>query len=191
MAFLLILAGFFLRLEYLREFAPAVNFDLAVGADVMEYDARARGILAGRFFSRIPDIHGPLYSCFLALVYRISDYSVPAARTIQLFLNFLAWIGIFFLLIRRYRVPVRGGLIFLALAMLYPVPFFHQAELISESLMLPLSAGFLWLMTLADEPERRRRSSLLLIFGAGAELFNVFLPTRKRNPPSLAFQRRP
>lgn len=168
LAVLLITAGLLLRLEYLRQFSCSPLFDLALGADVMEYDARANGILAGRFFARFPDIHGPLYSCFLALVYRISGHSVPAARIIQLFLNFAAWIAIYFLLLRRLRVPQTGALIFLALAMLYPVPFFYQAELVSESLMLPFTAAFLWLMALAGEKERRLRYVLLLTFAAGA-----------------------
>ena len=52
--------GLLLRLEYLREFATALNFDLALGADVLEYDARAREILNGGFFPDHPEIHGAL-----------------------------------------------------------------------------------------------------------------------------------
>jgi len=148
-AAMLLLAGIALRGIYLLEFARQPHFEFAIGADVLEYDARARAILAGRFFPAEPDIHAPLYSCFLAGVYRITGYSVPAARLLQLALNFAAWVALW-LLLRRRRIS--GGMTwsFLALAMLLPVPCFHQAELISESLAIPLVAALLWLCELAE-----------------------------------------
>ena len=165
-AAMLLLAGIALRGVYLAEFSRLPHFALAVGADVLEYDARARAILAGRFFPAEPDIHAPLYSCFLAGVYRITGYSVPAARLLQLALNFAAWVALW-LLLRRRRLPAGMTWSFLALAMLLPVPCFHQAELISESLAIPLVAALLWLCELAESaPDDRRR--LAFCAGAGA-----------------------
>ena len=64
----LLVCGILLRAEYLREYAQLLNFDVPAGPDVMEYDLRAREILSGRLFPKVPDIHAPLYPLFLALL---------------------------------------------------------------------------------------------------------------------------
>ena len=70
--FLLIaLSGLLLRGLYLFEYAHFVNFDLAIGADIGEYQSRALEILKGKFFPDTPDIHAPLYSFFLAALQKI------------------------------------------------------------------------------------------------------------------------
>ncbi len=142
----LALAGLLLRLEYLREFSSALNFDLALGADVLEYDARAREILNGRLFPTQPEIHGAIYPFFLAFLYWIGGFSIPFVRLIQLLLNWCSWLILEYVL-GRFGVSQRVRRWFLALAMFYPVLFFHQAELISESLLLPLFTGFLLLIS--------------------------------------------
>ena len=153
--FLLAAAGLALRALYWAGYADSPLFALAVGPDVMEYDARAREILSGIFLPRDAEIHAPLYSWFLALLYRLGGGSIPLVRAVQLLLNWGAWLGLFALLVRLRGIPRRAPLWFLALAMLYPVPFFHQAELISEALLLPLLAGMLAALYFAERSRNR------------------------------------
>ena len=51
---------------YLFQYSHFANFDLAIGADIGEYAARASEIMKGKFFPDSPEIHAPLYSFFLA-----------------------------------------------------------------------------------------------------------------------------
>ena len=145
---LLLIAGLLLRTVYLYEYASLINFDVPVGPDVNEYDQRAREILSGRLFPAVPDIHAPLYPLFLALCYLLSGLSIPPVRAGQLLLNFLCWPALERLLFRQ-GVPFAVRMVFLALGMLYVIPVFHQAELISESLLLPLLTVALWMLELA------------------------------------------
>ena len=154
-----------MRLLYLYEYAEALNFTSAVGPDVMEYDLRAKEILAGNLFPRHPDIHAPLYSLFLAALYWIGNGHIVLVRIVQLVLNFASWPALERLLDRK-GVPEKIRLLFLAAAMLYPVPFFHQAELISESLLLPFITAVFWFLELADT-EFNLRKRLLRMTGAG------------------------
>ena len=146
---LLAAAGLILRLEYLREYSALVNFDVPVGPDVMEYDLRAREFLNGRLFPSSPDIHAPLYPLLLAFLYRISDFSLPFIRLFQLLLNYGAWLWLERLLCRK-GFPYKLRMVFLGITMLYPVIIFHQAELISESILLPCTVLILWFLELAD-----------------------------------------
>ena len=134
--FLLILTGLLLRGLYLFEYSHFANFDLAVGADIGEYFSRSQEILKGKIFPDSPEIHAPLYSFFLAGVQKIG-LGVIAARIIQTLLNFFSWIVLFFLL-RKAAVPEKISFIFLGGAMCLAPLIFHPAELISESLLLPL-----------------------------------------------------
>ena len=161
----LLVCGILLRAEYLREYAQLLNFDVPAGPDVMEYDLRAREILSGRLFPKVPDIHAPLYPLFLALLYHVSNYALFPVRLLQLLLNFGAWIALTKLLERK-GVNFKTRMIFLACAMFYPVAFFHQAEIISESLLLPFLTAVFWLLELADT-EFDLKKRLLRMAGAG------------------------
>jgi len=173
---LLLLAGALLRTGYLLEYAGAINFDVPLGPDINEYDQRAREILNGRLFPDIPDIHAPLYPLFLALLYRIGGMSVPLVRAVQLLLNFLCWPALERLL-RRQGIAFGTRMIFLALGMLYAIPVFHQAELISESLLLPLLTLSLWLLELAaSEFDLRKRLLRSGAAGAAAGLAAITHP---------------
>ncbi len=163
----LALTGAALRLWYMWEFSAAPNFALPIGADVEEYYARAREIAGGRLFPAVPEIHAPVYSVFLAACLKFFGCGVPEMRGIQLALNFGAWIA-FFLLLRRSGVPVAVRLAFLGCGMLLPVPVFYQAELVSESLLLPLAAVVFWLLYLADEAGGARRGGFLSFAAGGA-----------------------
>ncbi len=138
---LLLAVGALLRIGYLVEFSTSPLFPLALGADVSEYDQRAREILGGAWLPTAPELHAPLYSYFLALLYRLTDAAIPAVRAIQLLLNFAAW-GLFYRFLRRRSADADSlPEWFLAFAMCYTPLFFFQAELVSEALLLPLLLG--------------------------------------------------
>ena len=151
--FIVALAGVLLRWEYFREFSHLEHFPCAIGADVMEYDIRAREICYGKIFPAEPEIHAPLYSFFLAFLYRLTDYSIPAVRAVQLLLNWVAYLA-FYLLLCKMSVPVKVRLSFLIFAMCTPFTVFHQAELISETLLPPLLAGVFWLLYYARKSRK-------------------------------------
>ena len=138
-------AGLLFRLEYLREFSSFVHFDCAIGPDVQDYHDRALGILAGELLPDRPHIHAPLYSFFLALLYKLTGNSIPWVRFIQLALNWGAWIG-FAKILQWRKAPQKVVLGFLSFAMFVPALIFHQAELISET----AAAGYKCLSM--DEP---------------------------------------
>ncbi len=138
-------AALLLRFEYLREFCSHIHFSFAIGPDVQEYDERARELLNGVIFPVNPEIHAPLYSIFLAICYKITNFSIAAVRCIQLLLNWAAFVALA-KLIHKLSNSIKLASIFLFLSLFTPVLFFHQAELISESLLVPLLAGFFWLI---------------------------------------------
>ncbi|MBE6357124.1 MAG: hypothetical protein E7058_08450 [Lentisphaerae bacterium] len=146
-------AGLLLRFEYLREFAGEIYCRFAIGADIQEYHERALEILGGKFFPDDPEIHAPLYSFALALFYSLSGTSVIFVRFFQLLLNWGAYTVIAGL-VGRMSGSVRLRNIFLVLAMFTPVLFFHQAELVSESLLAPLTAGCLYMLYAAGKNRR-------------------------------------
>ena len=166
-AWVLVFAGIALRIWYMWDFAGSPLFDLAIGPDVREYYQRAQEIGSGCFFPVSPDIHAPLYSCFLALMLKLGA-AIPTIRAVQLALNFGALFS-FYLLLKEKRTPVKLRLAFLGIVMLMPVPVFYQAELISESLLIPLAAAFFWLRHWAGSvrtPGKRAGT----FFGAGVAL---------------------
>ena len=142
-----------LRFEYLREFSHYAHFPFAIGPDVQEYDERARELLQGIVFPAEPEIHAPLYSIFLAICYKITNFSIAAVRCIQLLLNWAAFIALA-KLIQKLSNSIKLASIFLFLSLFTPVLFFHQAELISESLLVPLLTGFFWLLYFAKNDTR-------------------------------------
>ena len=153
----LLASGALLRVWYLWDYSGSPLFDLPLGADVMEYFARARGFLAGRFFPAAPDIHAPLYPAFLALLLKLGGNSIAFVRSCQLALNFGAWAALY-PLFRRAGISRRVCLLFLGFAMLFPVPFFYQSELVSESLLLPMAVLCFRMLMLAESgktPVRR------------------------------------
>ncbi len=160
-------AGAVLRMVYLLEFSRQVHFAFAIGPDVMEYHARACELLTGRIFPVTPEIHSPLYSWFLALLYRFSGNSIVFVRIFQLVLNFGAYISLFMLL-KKLGASFKVCIYFFAAAMLTPVIFFHQAELISETLLAPLTAAVMWFLFLG-------REKLRWILCAGAALGGMIL----------------
>lgn len=156
-------AGILLRIFYLSEYAAFDNFDLAIGADIGEYASRAREIMGGRVFPAKPEIHAPLYSFFLAFL-QSCGAGVPAVRIVQTLLNFAACVGLFFIMgsqgiSEKVRFCFLAGILVLA-------PFiFHPAELISESLLLPLFTAVFHFLTAAEKCDDR--AAWPRILGAG------------------------
>ncbi len=163
----LLLAGILLRGEYLREFASSPLFDLALGADVSEYHARASDILMRGFLAPVYEIHAPLYSWFLALAYWITGHAIPLVRGIQLLINLLAWSGFYFFLRKRCRYSDWTPEWMFAGAMVFLPAVFFQAELLSESLLLPLLLGAVSCVMALDDRENEDRKSRSLAGSAG------------------------
>ena len=153
-------AGLLLRLEYLREFSAFDHFSFAIGPDVQDYHERAIGILNGELLPSRPHIHAPLYSFFLALGYKLTGTSIPWMRAIQLLLNFGAYLG-FAKILQWRKAPAKIVLPFLAFAMFTPALIFHQAELISESLLAILLCLTFFLLYKSEEDNAHWRWSIL------------------------------
>ena len=159
---ILIFLGLLIRAIYLLEYSQFLNFDLALGADVTEYDRRAREILSGSFFSSTPEIHAPLYSFFLSFIYLISNCSIVFARVIQILLNFIAFI-LLSKLLEKYDFPFNFRMIFLAIAMLFPIPIFHQGELVSESLSIVLLTIAFYTLYYAEVSKKNKNKLLFFL----------------------------
>lgn len=161
--YLLALSGLFLRGLYLFEYSHFANFDLAIGADVGEYASRAKEIMQGKFFPDSPEIHAPLYSFFLAFLQKIG-LDIVGIRIFQTFLNYFAWIALYFL-IKKIKIRENICFIFLGLSMILAPVIFHPAELVSESLLLPLFAGVFYLLFLSEDSNSPQKK--LFPLGAG------------------------
>lgn len=160
-------AGVLLRVIYIIEYSHFVNFDIASGADVREYFDRASEIIGGSFFPEKPDIHGIFYPLFLAPLLALTQ-SVAFVRCFQLILDLASFCGLYFLL-GKYSVPLKVRRIFLLFAMLYTVRLFHTAELISESLLIPLITLVLTMFHLM-----RTRKTKELLYSSFAGVFTAF-----------------
>ena len=163
----LALTGLILRGLYLFEYAHFANFDLAIGADVGEYHARAQEILRGIFFPASPDIHAPLYSFFIAGLQKLG-FSIPGIRIFQTLLNYFSWIALFFLLLKK-EFPEKCAFIFLGLSMVLAPLIFHPAELISESLLLPLLTIAFFCIDSAEKPSAQHKA----VYASSAGIFSA------------------
>ncbi len=180
---LLALFGLALRISYWFAASGSVLFDQAIGPDVAEYHDRALEILSGWWLppGGGADIHAPLYSWHLAFWYWITGGSIPAVRMLQLLLNWGAWLGFFLLLRQLPGVPRVAAWSAFALSMILAVPLFHQGQLISESLLIPILIGVLWCLYRGEAAAGRARSGW---FGGAGMLAGAAVIT---HPMSLLF----
>lgn len=163
----LALTGLILRGLYLFEYAHFANFDLAIGADVGEYQTRAQEILRGIFFPASPDIHAPLYSFFIAGLQKLG-FPIPGIRIFQTLLNYFSWIALFFLLLKK-EFPEKCAFIFLGLSMVLAPLIFHPAELISESLLLPLLTIAFFCIDSAEKASAQHKA----VYASSAGIFSA------------------
>ncbi|MDD5727733.1 MAG: tetratricopeptide repeat protein [Victivallales bacterium] len=183
---LIIFAAVCLRLLYLYQYASSPLFSIPTGPDVEEYDNWAREILAWGFNSGRVHIHAPLYPAMLALLYDIFSFRLFWVRLFQSLLVFggfglLAWT------LKKYIAPGNQTLFYLVLilAAVYPPLLFHSSELISESLLLPLTCGVLTLLvygdTLPAAGKFSKAAGITAAAGIGAGLMAI------AHPASLLF----
>ena len=165
-ACVLLLAAIILRLIYLRQFSSSPLFNIPIGADVEEYDNWAREILAWGLNSQRLHIHAPFYPALLAALYNIFAFNMLWVRLFQTLLALGGFVALTWG-IRRFVEPERRlpAWIFLVLAAFYPPLLFYSAELISESLLLPLLCLTLTLLYWGENQltaEKFRKGALLL-----------------------------
>lgn len=155
-----------LRLIYLQQFARLPVFDLPNGPDVFDYDSWAKAILSGQGLWQTPNIHGPLYPFFLALLDKLFSLQYFWIRLTQGLLGTAAFVGLFAILRRSGQTPLAW--LVLVLAVIYPPLIYYQSELISETLLLPLFCLVLVLLDQADRMAERKGSvgPALAVFAA-------------------------
>ena len=162
-----LLAGVLLRVIYLAEYSQYINFDIAVGADVREYFERAMGIISGVIFPETPDIHGIFYPVVISPVLALTK-SVVILRILQMILNVVSFAALYKLL-GKYSVPAAVRRVFFVLAMCYTIPFFHTAELISETLLIPLITAMMYMLYFMRQNEKKSQ-----VYAAFAGVFSGF-----------------
>lgn len=155
-------AAIAVRLLYLLEFSASPLYAHAIGPDVGEYAGWAREILAGRVLWPEVHIHSPLYPFFLAALYEIGGLSNPFVRVVQSLLVLAAAVPLLAAMRRagdreeNHPLGQQGTLLLAgALWAVYPPLVYHSAELVSESLLLPLLCLALWLLYRADTGKGR------------------------------------
>ena len=154
--------GFALLLRALQlwQLSDSVAADLVLG-DAHNYDARAREIAAGDWIGDEVFYQAPLYSYFLAVVYRFLGDAPLVVRLLQMVLGaascvFVAQAG------WRYfgkTVGIAAGL----LLALYAPAIFFDSMLQKSSLDVFLVTALLWILS---EIEPRRSPGLCLALGA-------------------------
>ncbi len=141
-----LLLGIIWRLLYLWQFSASPLFEHPGGPDVSEYDHWAREILGGQWLWPEVHIHAPLYSYYLALLYKITGFDYFWVRFLQLMVGLAGAIPVYLVLCRgKWRRPSLTARIFILIVLFYPPLIYYQAELICEALLLPL-LGMAWYM---------------------------------------------
>ncbi|OGV50125.1 MAG: hypothetical protein A2017_03460 [Lentisphaerae bacterium GWF2_44_16] len=165
-----VFAALLLRILYMAQFADSPLFGIPLGADVQEYDKWAREIFSGRILWVEPQIHAPLYPFFLAALYSLFKMDYLYVRLFQSMISFLAFIPLYFILSKMRRedenrkdfIPE----IFILLAALYTPLIYYQAELVSESLLLPLICLSVYFIYKAEK-NIKNRDGILFFMTAG------------------------
>ena len=184
--FIIIIAAIFLRLAYLYQYSDSPLFSTPVGPDVEEYDNWAKEILAWGFSSGRLHIHAPLYPALLASLYYVFSFSLFWVRLFQSLLV-LGGFALLALGVKKYISPTKHDIFYvlLILAGLYPPLLFYSSELISESLLLPLTCAVLTMLYYAENrlahDKFRKASGWIAAAGLGAGLMAI------THPASLLF----
>lgn len=164
--------AFLIRWLYLSEYSCSPLFSISVGADVQEYSQWARQILAGRLLWSRVEIHAPLYPYFLALLYWCFSFNMYFVRGFQLLLGFLAILPIAgsVLILRGDNTKnsyfLREMILFSLVWAWYPPLIYYQAELISESLLLPLISLAIFFLYMGEKVSAMKLGREFLYFAA-------------------------
>jgi len=140
-----------LGIFYLRSIREAPQYRVLV-LDEWSYDSKAMGLLDGTWPDRRVYYQDPLYSYFLAFIYRIIGHRIVAVKYLQVFLG-----GLHVLLIYGVarRVFGKGAAVVAALmAALYKPLFFFEGILTKEILSLALMDGSLFFLLRARESSK-------------------------------------
>ncbi len=136
------LSAFFLRMIYIFQLQKYPFFDYPL-LDFTFFDQRAREILAGQLFSG--DYYfNPLYSYYLALVYKFIGYDLYFPRLIQAFLGASSTILIYNLGKSMWNRSV--GLIAAIMAALYIPLVYYDGILMATTLIIFLTLSALNLL---------------------------------------------
>ncbi len=159
--------GLVVKLAYLFFYRESPFFEPQI-LDPAYYDEWAKKILKGDFAGGQGVFYGlPLYPFFLALCYKIFNFSFMAVKLVQAFLGLFT---IFFIYKIGWKIhSQKAGIVAAFLAAFYGPLFFHEAMFIPEALSLPLYAmSFYFSLLFAESPSFKRAASLGLLFGLSA-----------------------
>lgn len=136
-----VILALILRVVYVWQYQKT-PYALAPYLDAKSYDDWAQEILAGNFMRSTAFYQSPLYSYFLALLYKIFGHSLTLVAYVQALLG-AATVGIVAYIAQRHFGP-RAGMEAGLLAALDRVFLFYTAPVLKETLMLFLMALFLY-----------------------------------------------
>ena len=111
--------------------------------------------MSGKILWDVVHIHAPAYPLLLAAFYKLSSFNLYFVRLMQLLIGLFCFIPLFYVLKTVCTKTERlTPYFFIAIAALYPPLIYYQAELISESLLVPLLSLSVALLYLGErEPE--------------------------------------
>jgi len=141
----LLLLAFILRLIYLAHLKiNDPSFYLPPpGTDMLTYHNYAQQILSGTF-GKEPYYYGPLYSYFLAAIYKIFGVDPYIARLIQMILG--VFTSLFIYLIARKVFNKATALISISISIFYGMFYIHEGILLLEPLATFLNTLSIFLL---------------------------------------------
>jgi Flp pilus assembly protein TadD/4-amino-4-deoxy-L-arabinose transferase-like glycosyltransferase len=165
-SFLVVLAIVF-RIFYLYQYSSSPMFSHIVGPDVGEYDKWARSILHGNYIWKKTSIHSPLYPYYLAFLMFITGGNYFFIRFFQLLIGIIPFLFLFDLI---YKSGKRNetkfiAYVFLILSLFYLPLFYYQAEIISETLLIPLLCFTVFFLSKSESSTGSYKKKFILISG--------------------------
>ncbi len=121
-----------IKLGYLFYALPDVSSVGALSIDALYHYNWASAIASGDLMANAPYFRAPLYPYILALLLKITGYSLILVRLIQLLAGTVALIFAFRLAERL--VGRAAALVAFALLLLYPLTTYHEGELLLDSI---------------------------------------------------------
>ncbi|MFH0775961.1 MAG: glycosyltransferase family 39 protein [bacterium] len=118
------------------------------GTDMLTYHNYAKQILSGTF-GKEPYYYGPLYSYFLALVYKIFGIDPYIARLIQMLLGVATSFLIYLIAKKVFNKAV--ALISISISIFYGMFYIHEGVLLMESLVTFLNTLSIFLLLRTED----------------------------------------